>query len=363
MSTIALPKVTLYCTLGGSDKVYCLEIAASGSGFVVNFANGKRTGTLQTGTKTTSPVTMEAAQKIYDKVYREKTGKGYTEGEGDRAFTGTDKAGRVSGLLPQLSREISREEMEALILDPGYMFEEKKDGNRVMIRKDGSTVEAINRTGLTIGFPKEVETEISTLGGKLILDGEMVGDTFWAFDCLFSPMEGDITGKDAEGRLGSLLSVVSVLDGFSTGGLKNVAAIKAAFTTKDKRELFDRMEREGREGVIAKLISASYEAGRPAKGGPSVKFKFRDSATVIVKKVNLQRSVGMCVLDETGAEVEIGNVTIPANQAIPAPGDLIEVTYRHANRGGSLIEPSYCGPRTDIARAEATLDQLKFKAE
>ena len=49
-------KVKLYHRQGGSDKVYHAAIEPNGAGFVVNFAYARRGGTLQTGTKTNSPV-------------------------------------------------------------------------------------------------------------------------------------------------------------------------------------------------------------------------------------------------------------------------------------------------------------------
>ena len=355
-----LPKVTLYSTVGGSDKVYCLEILAQGDGYVVNFANGRRGGTLQHGTKTQNPVKLDAAQKIYDKVYKEKTGKGYTAGEGERAFTGTDMANRVSGLLPQLSNAVTRAEMEALILDPHYMLQEKKDGNRTMARKVADAAEGVNRKGLTIPLPKEVSSELELLGGKLTLDGELVDATLWVFDCLVSPMEGEVTKRGVKERYEALVSVISSLDGMSKGGLVGVKLVEAAFTTAEKRALFDRVEAEGGEGVVAKLITAEYEVGRPSKGGNHLKFKFRESASVIVVGINDKRSVQMAVLDG-GKVVEVGNVTIPPNKAVPKVDDLIEVSYLYAFRGGSLFQPIYHGLRTDIDRAECVIGQLKFK--
>lgn len=356
-----LPKVTLYSTVGGSDKVYCLEIVAQGDGYVVNFANGRRGGTLQHGTKTSSPVPLAAAQKAYDKVYKEKTGKGYTLGEGEQAFSGTDNSGRVSGHLPQLLNPISREEMIALAHNPAYLFQEKHDGNRVTIRKTGGKVEAVNRKGLTIGFPKGVETEALTLGGDFILDGEMIDQCFYAFDCLKHPEAGDVRDRCVKDRYAWLQQVIFSLKGLADGDLTAIFLVEAAFTTKDKLALFERVEKQGREGVVAKLISAPYEIGRPNSGGNWLKFKFRHSATVIVSKVNSQRSVGMAVIGEKGETVEIGNVTIPANANIPNAGDLIEVSYRHANVGGSLIEPVYHALRTDIDQTECVIGQLKFK--
>ena len=47
-----------------SDKVYHLQIEKSGSGYVVNFQYGRRGSTLNTGSKTSSPVDLVSAEKV-----------------------------------------------------------------------------------------------------------------------------------------------------------------------------------------------------------------------------------------------------------------------------------------------------------
>ena len=59
----------------------------------------------------------------------------------------------------------------------------------------------------------------------------------------------------------------------------------------------------------------------------------------------------------------VGNVTIPANCEIPQKGDLVEVRYLYAYKGGSLYQPTYLGKRSDVDEDECVLNQLKYKAE
>jgi predicted DNA-binding WGR domain protein len=73
-------RITLYYREGSSDKVYQASIEPQGEGFVVNFAYGRRGSTMNTGTKTQTPVDYDSARSIYDKLVREKKAKGYTEG-------------------------------------------------------------------------------------------------------------------------------------------------------------------------------------------------------------------------------------------------------------------------------------------
>jgi hypothetical protein len=72
--------VDLYFQEGTSDKQYKCSIDEQGSGFVVNFAFGRRGSVLKEGTKTPSPVLFDEAKRIYDKIVGEKTAKGYSAG-------------------------------------------------------------------------------------------------------------------------------------------------------------------------------------------------------------------------------------------------------------------------------------------
>jgi bifunctional non-homologous end joining protein LigD len=91
---------TLYYRNGSSDKVYRAAVEPSGNGFIVAFAYGRRGSTLQIGVKTASPVSFDAAKKIYDNLVKKKTAKGYSPGENGTPYQQTDKADRATGILP-----------------------------------------------------------------------------------------------------------------------------------------------------------------------------------------------------------------------------------------------------------------------
>src|SRR5207248_3300549 len=150
---------------------------ASGPGFCVNFAYGRRGATLQTGTKTTSPVGYDQAKKIFDKLVKEKTAKGYTPGESGTPYLNTDKEHRSAGVQPQLLNPIDECNLESLINSDEWVMQEKFDGKRVLIRKEGDEVAGINRQGLIIGLPKPIVDAVLELDTiSCLLDGECVGD-------------------------------------------------------------------------------------------------------------------------------------------------------------------------------------------
>src|SRR5258708_5392055 len=112
-ATISPPQaeqITLYYREGSSDKVYQAAIEPKGGLFIVTFAFGRRGSTLSTGTKTSSPVDYQTAKNTLDKLVREKMSKGYTPGENGTPYQHSDKAERVTGILPQLLNPIDGKE-------------------------------------------------------------------------------------------------------------------------------------------------------------------------------------------------------------------------------------------------------------
>ena len=89
---------TLYYRQDSSDKVYQAAIEPSRDGYHVTFAYGRRGATLQTGSKTTKPVTLEEAEKIHAKLIASKVSKGYTPAEDGTPYAQTERQGRDSGI-------------------------------------------------------------------------------------------------------------------------------------------------------------------------------------------------------------------------------------------------------------------------
>src|SRR5205814_886060 len=117
-----------------------------------------------------------------------------------------------------------------------------------------------------------------------------------------------------------------------------------------------------REGVVFKRHDAPYRAGRPASGGPWLKHKFTTSGSFIVSTINEKRSVGLEVSD--GKErVQVGNVTVPVNKKVPKLGEIIEVRYLYAFKGGGLFQPVFLYVRDDLEAKDCVLGQLKYKVD
>ena len=349
-------RVALYYREGSSDKVYQAAIEPAGNQFVVNFAYGRRGSTLTSGTKTSSPVDYTAAKKIYAKLVSEKKAKGYTEGENGTPYQAGDR--RQSGILPQLLNPATEAEVELLLRDDNYCAQEKFDGKHLLVRKQDDDLEGINKKGFVVGLPQTVASELRSVPGSFIPDGESIGDDYHTFDLLEYNGE-NLRVLPYRIRLARLIDLLML----ARADYEHIHMVETAFSTRQKTELCQRLRRENREGIVFKRLDAPYVPGRPNSGGPQLKFKFVATASVVVAKINAQRSVEVSLLQGRNL-VSCGNVTIPANHQIPRVGDVVEVRYLYTYRDSlALYQPVYLGPHEDVDPGECLASQLKFKAE
>lgn len=350
----AQERVTLYYREGSSDKVYQAAIQPSGELFLVNFAYGRRGSTLATGTKTSSPVDYDTAKQIFTKLVNEKKAKGYTEGEEGTPYQHTNK--QSSGILPQLLNPIEEANVERLLYDDDYCVQEKFDGRHILVRKQAAQIEGINKKGLVVGLPEPLVQVINQYGAHVVLDGESIGDIYFAFDLLVLDSV-DIRAWPYRERLVALMNLLS--------GVQEtvIRFVDTAFTTQQKRTLLDRLRRGRKEGIVFKRLDAPYTPGRPNSGGSQLKHKFCATLSAVVARVNRQRSVELKLLGNASWRT-CGNVTIPANHDIPTVGMVVEVRYLYAfKESGVLFQSVYLGPRDDVEPGECRVSQLKYKAE
>ena len=343
--------ITLYCTEGSSDKEYQASIEETNGGFLVNFAYGRRGSALKTGTKTNAPVSFEKAQKVYDSLVKSKTAKGYTEAESGARYVGTDLEERDSGLSPMLPSPIERDELEALINDDDWAFSEKMDGENRIIIIDAEGIRGVNRRGLLCSLRQEWTGEFMIPGDeRMVFAGEDMGDHFAVFDLIESEMTDEASDLVVRHKAATYL----------VGTSDWTRIVPLAVGSEEKRKLLAKVEAEGGEGIVAKRIHTAYTGGRSLD---HLKFKFQESATFEVIRINDQRSVGIGLHAADGGIEDLGNVTIPANHDVPAVGDLVEVEYMMRYEGGALMQPKYKGARTDIDGKPSTdqITRIKFK--
>ena len=347
---------------GNSDKLYQAAIEPKGDGFIVTFAFGRRGSMLNTGTKTAVPVSLAEATKVFDKLVASKLAKGYQSGgNGATIYQLTGDEGRDSGIRCQLLNPVEESELPRLLGDSQHCLQEKYDGRRLLVRKQGNEITGINRRGLVIALPEPIRQAVASIPLDVLIDGEAVGDTLHVFDLL------ELNGTDLRGDAyrDRHAALVTLIDG-DYSALRVVAAV---IGPADKAKTYQSLRGNNREGVVFKDLDAPFSPGRPNSGGPQLKFKFVESASFVVTGRNARRSVSLGLYSGDGEGnadtlVPAGNVTIPVNHESPQMGTVIDVKFLYALRqSGSIYQPVYIGPRTDIPAAECTTDQLKYKAE
>lgn len=353
-----IDRVDLECRSGSKDAVYHLQLEEVEGGFVVNYQNGRRGGTLASGTKTKSPVGLDAARKAFDKVAKEKmtAQPPYVRmGGSGESFQqiSAEMAERSTGLEPQLPNDLADGQVEEVLRSDEFVGQMKVDGQRRMVRVGAQGVVGSNRRGLQVALPGCIVESVQ--GVKCEVDGEILDSRLFLFDIL-SVGERDLRQLGFKARKQVLDSMIDLFGAA-------VTILPHAEGEAQKRMLMDRTKELGQEGVVFKHVDAPYTPGRPNSGGSQLRLKHWKDATVIVLGANAdRRSVRMGVLDAQGAVVEVGSVTIPANRDIPADDSLVDVKYLYAFEGGDIFQPTFKGVRDDVAREEALLSRLVFKS-
>jgi predicted DNA-binding WGR domain protein len=360
-TTPTIQSASLQYPEGNSDKVYHAAIEPHGEGYLVVFSYGRRGNTLNTGSKTTYPLTLAEATKVFDKLIDSKLAKGYhyssaSAGE-TKPYRQTGSEGIDSGIRCQLLNAIEQSELSRLLTGRTHCLQEKFDGRRLMIRKQGDEITGINRRGLVVAIPDAIREAVEHIPFDVLIDGEAVGDTLHAFDLL------EVKGNDFRPR--RYIDRFAALIMTIPPNLPALRWVSTSVDPNDKIEIYEELRATHREGVVFKEVDAPFSPGRPNSGGPQLKFKFVESASFVVTGINAKRSVTLGLYNAAGDKlVPAGNVTIPPNHAIPQMGTVAEVRYLYGlKQSGSIYQPVYLGPRTDIPASECTVDQLKYKPE
>lgn len=367
--------VLLYFKEGSSDKVYSATLEDVNESYLVNFSYGRRGKPMKSGTKTPAPIPYEQAKRAYDNLVKEKMAKGYVLDENVAPFVGSVKGPERTNYLPQLLNPIELNDLpEALTRARGELaLQLKHDGERRIVVVTQDEIYGSNRKGLRVQLPTDVVEALRTViygipQQRLVLDTEDMGSHLVIFDVL--EWDEDLTSK-------SFLQRAAYLN-----QLRGLDSSLAQFLYVDiptfYRDMYDivnfiqQAEAHNAEGVVLRDPAAPYTAGRPNSWGPCLKLKFYATATCIVESVHpTKSSIGLEMVDHTkgpgprGQEqihtVKVGNCTVPPNYTLPKVGDLVEIKYLYAYRGGALYQPQYKGIRQDVEITAANIGQLKFK--
>lgn len=347
--------ISLYFQAGNSDKVYHASIEEVDGKYVVNFSYGRRGSALKSGTKTNSPVLLEDAKLIYNKLIKEKTKKGYRQSESQGENILVEKNKEIIESKCVLLNSIEEEQVDFFCNDSNWIAQEKMDGVRFMLHKTKSGITSYNRRGAYANIPVEIYNTAKQIKENFLIDGELVSNILYVFDVLEIDND-DFRNKPFKERFEKLKNLINNI---------NSEFFVLTNTFEENKNLFlETLKNNNKEGIVFKNKNAKYYVGRPASGGDYLKFKFYSTCSCVVKEQNESKRSVYLQLFKKNKAVPAGKVTIPINFEIPQPGQVVEVRYLYAiKQSGSLYQPVYLGVREDIDKSDCTQTQLKFKSE
>lgn len=341
--------ISFECKENGSNKEYHIQIVKSGSEFLINFQYGAIGSTLRPGTKTPSPISEGEAEKLFQKLIKERLAKNYKpSGESkDTGFSGPTIQSKEVVMLPQLLNAI--DDVDKYINDDEYIAQEKFDGNRQMIISGNGIVIGLNKKGIAIQLQKLIIDAVKYF--ECIIDGEIIGEKLFVFDIL------SLNGEDLKNL--AVVQRLKVLGYLKFG--KAIEIVKTAYTREEKQKMYDKLVANNSEGIVFKLKSSPYTAGRPNSGGNSLKYKFIKEASFIVQgHTKGKRSIELGLIDN-GNRVFMGKCTVPPNKTVPEIGSVVEVKYLYCYLGGCIFQPVYKEQRTDVDLNECVMSQIVYK--
>jgi bifunctional non-homologous end joining protein LigD len=351
-----MEKTSLYYQQFPSDKEY--HITLDGGSVVVQY--GRRGNALTTLTKCEN-CAPEKAMKVYLQLISEKKAKGYREGENGVQYSAPVDPNQT-GYSPQLLNEIDENTANHLLYDDEWLLQEKEDGRNIgVILKDGKAI-ASNKKGQQISIPEKIIRDIEdNFINNVTFCGELVGNVFKAWDIInFKNMLEYYPTYLHRFKLLEMMLNDKII------GNIDIRLTRTAITFHEKIALFKEMKEKNAEGVVFKRKDSLYKPGRPASGGDQLKYKFTATCSVIAGIRNEgKRSVEIWLHDgiTPSSLISVGNVTIYPNQEIPKSGEILEVKYLYAYKGGSLFQPVFKEVRNDVSHEECTISQLKYKRE
>jgi ATP-dependent DNA ligase len=187
---------------------------------------------------------------------------------------------------------LSLEPMEAQPVDrlpsgPGWLLEQKYDGFRAILFREGEVVNLQSRRQRPLGryFPEVVRSALAWPVARFVLDGELIipGQAFDVLQLRLHPAPSRVTKlsrdhpahfvafdllADAEGR--SLLAEpfgarrAALERFFAQRGPHDGFTLSRATTSRDTARRWLKRLGRGRDGIVAKRLDLPYQAGRRA---------------------------------------------------------------------------------------------------
>lgn len=252
--------------------------------------------------------------------------------------------------------------------DDSVVLDVKIDGKRLLVDlSPAAGPRAWQRDGDPTPMPGPLAELLGRGRADVLLDGEVVGDTFWVFDYLRHDDLAEPLRKRRER-----------LDRFLTRWAPPadlVRPVPSAAGVADKARLAQRVLTEGLEGLVSKRLDSIYLPGK--RSGSWRKLKHVKEADFVVTRLAVDGKDNMAlglwaggetplVVGEssalTGDGPKVKQIVAAAGRGpdedIADLGIVVTVTYLYVGANGRLVQPVTPRLRTDKRPEECTYDQL-----
>lgn len=182
-------RAELYFRQGSSDKVYHLQLENVDDKWSVQAQWGRRGSALQSDIKANG-VPYEEAKRVYDRILREKTSKGYqiapATTNGDTPISvGLPATKEHSGHIPELLTPIEEPDALRLAGAASWWFQQKFDGRRLAVQKADGKYSGINKLGQIIPIDSRLIESLDLVQARgFLADGEITDSHFYIWDLL-----------------------------------------------------------------------------------------------------------------------------------------------------------------------------------
>jgi bifunctional non-homologous end joining protein LigD len=254
------------------------------------------------------------------------------------------------------------------ITNDRYSGQQKLDGHRVLTEVVAGVVRPFNRAGdiRPAYLPQAIARCLQdTLTGHWILDGELIGDTYWVFDLLQAL--GVVTpDTPCAHRLHVLEEFFTVWQPPSC-----IQVVPRAVDEASKIALIRKVFDSGGEGIILRDTTRAYHPGRRTSDILKAKFISDADCVVIQTKHDGKDNLVLGIYNDAGRLVEVGHCTALSGNGMDArQGDVVTVQYLYMTDDHRLYQPTKPRIRHSNGRlahtpddklaTECKMDQFRF---
>ncbi len=249
-------------------------------------------------------------------------------------------------MQPELLTEATPEQAARFIMDSRFGLQEKRDGVRLLVRREGHRFEGWNKKGQPTAVPPMLISALNTLNvDEFVLDGEFERPHFFCWDLL------QAQGTDlAPYPYGERYKILQVFRACSS-----ITVLPCWTAEGDKERMVYEFRSQRAEGVVFKNLEAPYHAGR---SNQHFKLKFYQTVTARVLEVDAVRDrLSLEMLDgplwRTVCGLKVPNGTV-------RPGEFVEVRYLCGTADKKLVQPVFLRVREDADNEDCMFEQVKI---